>query len=203
MYSSQTDFELIADGLSNGGYAVTNDFLNEKEVGAILQMDAFRRGLSEFKKAGIGQTASKQINESVRGDFIHWTDRATAPPPLLGFLSKIDALVSFLNRSLFLSLKDFEMHMTVYPPGTYYKRHLDQFKANDHRKLSVICYLNENWKDEHGGQLRVYLQNEHKDILPVAGRLVCFRSDQVEHEVLPATRERFSLTGWMLDQKIL
>jgi SM-20-related protein len=29
---------------------------------------------------------------------------------------------------------------------------------------------------------------------------VCFRSDQIEHEVLPATRERLSLTGWMLDQ---
>jgi SM-20-related protein len=202
MYSSQTDFERVADGLAELGYAVLDHFLNENEVNAILQLDTFRHGLSEFKKAGIGQSASRQINESVRGDFIHWIDRATAPEPLLVYLSKMEALVSFLNQSLFLSLKDFEMHMTVYPPGSSYKRHLDQFKANDHRKLSVICYLNKGWKDEHGGQLRMHFQNEHKDILPIAGRLVCFRSDQLEHEVLPATRERLSLTGWMLDQKI-
>ena len=202
MYSPQTDFEPVADGLANHGYAVIDHFLNEKEVESVLQLDNFQRGLAEFKKAGIGQSASKQINERVRGDFIQWIDRETAPEALLAYLAKIDALILFLNQNLFLSLKDFEMHMTVYPIGSYYKRHLDQFKANDHRKLSVICYLNENWKEEHGGQLRMHLQNEHKDFLPVAGRLVCFRSDQVQHEVLPATRERLSLTGWMLDQKI-
>jgi len=203
MYSPQTDFEPVADGLANQGYAVIDRFVNEKEVESVLQLDNFKKGLSEFKKAGIGQSASKQINESVRGDFIQWIDRNTAPAALLPYISKIDALILFLNQSLFLSLKDFEMHMTVYPVGSYYKRHLDQFKEDDHRKLSVICYLNENWKEEHGGQLRMHVQDNPIDILPLAGRLVCFRSDQVEHEVLPATRERLSLTGWMLDQKIL
>lgn len=202
MNSSQTDFEPVADGLANHGYAVIDHFLNEKEVESILMLDTFRLGLSEFKKAGIGQSASKQINESIRGDFIQWIDANTAPQALLPYLSKIKALILFLNQSLFLSLKDFEMHMTVYPTGSYYKRHLDQFKADDHRKLSVICYLNQSWSEEHGGQLRMHFKNEYKDFLPLAGRLVCFRSDQVEHEVLPATRERLSLTGWMLDQKI-
>ena len=105
-----------------------------------------------------------------------------------------------INRSLYLSLKDYEIHMTVYPVGSFYRRHLDQFKKDDHRKLSVICYLNEGWEEEHGGQLRIYRTNGPLDILPVAGRLVCFRSDQLEHEVLPATRERLSVTGWILDQ---
>jgi SM-20-related protein len=90
--------------------------------------------------------------------------------------------------------------MTIYPPGSYYKRHLDQFKKDDHRKLSVICYLNENWKEEEGGQLRIYLPDKDIDVLPIAGRLVCFRSDQLEHEVLRATRPRLSITGWILDQ---
>jgi len=202
MNSLQTDFEPVADGLANHGYAVIDHFLNEKEVKSILQLPEFHKGLAAFKKAGIGQSISKQINESVRGDYIQWIDRMTAPNALLTYLSRIDDLILFLNQSLFLSLKDFEMHMTVYPAGSFYKRHLDQFKTNDHRKLSVICYLNENWEDEHGGQLRMHLQNEFKDISPLAGRLVCFRSDQVEHEVLPATRERLSLTGWMLDQKM-
>jgi SM-20-related protein len=108
--------------------------------------------------------------------------------------------MQYINQTLFLSLKDYEIHMTVYPVGSYYKRHLDQFKKDDHRRLSVICYLNEDWRDEHGGQLRIYLPGGPIDILPISGRIVCFRSDQLEHEVLPATRERFSLTGWMLDQ---
>jgi SM-20-related protein len=46
----------------------------------------------------------------------------------------------------------------------------------------------------------MYVPDGPVDILPLAGRLVCFRSDQIEHEVLPATRERLSLTGWLLDQ---
>ena len=90
--------------------------------------------------------------------------------------------------------------MTVYPPGSFYKRHLDQFSTDDHRRLSVISYLNKDWKENYGGQLRVYLPDGAKDFFPSAGRLVCFRSDMIEHEVLPATHERLSLTCWMLDQ---
>jgi SM-20-related protein len=107
----------------------------------------------------------------------------------------------FINRSLFLSLKDVELHTTVYPAGAYYKRHLDQFKAGDHRKLSVICYLNKDWTDALGGQLRLYIKGGIIDVLPLAGRLVCFRSDNIEHEVLPSRKERLSVTGWMLDQE--
>src|SRR5690606_19417075 len=103
------------------------------------------------------------------------------------------------NQSLFLSLKDYEVHMTVYPPGAFYKRHLDQFSREDHRKLSVICYLNHDWLPDYGGQLRMWLSDKAIDVLPVSGRLVCFRSDLIEHEVLPATLPRLSITGWILD----
>jgi SM-20-related protein len=109
-------------------------------------------------------------------------------------------VIAFVNQSLFLSLKDCEVHQTIYPIGSFYKRHLDQFKKDDHRKLSVICYLNKEWKEADGGQLRMFIGTESRDILPLAGRLVCFRSDLLEHEVLPATRERLSLTGWLIDK---
>jgi SM-20-related protein len=36
---------------------------------------------------------------------------------------------------------------------------------------------------------------EH-DVVPAGGCLVVFLSGEVPHEVLPATRERLSLTGW-------
>ncbi|HNR73155.1 MAG TPA: 2OG-Fe(II) oxygenase [Cyclobacteriaceae bacterium] len=191
---------MLADGLAEHGYAVIDHFLLPGEVQAILQLDEFQNGLLQFKKAGIGQQQEKQINESIRGDYIQWIDRNTAPPPLQVYLEKLNTLMGFVNQTLYLSLKDYEVHLTQYPPGTFYKRHLDQFKKDDHRKLSAICYLNPNWKTMEGGQLRLYLQNKTEDVLPEAGRLVCFRSDLLEHEVLPATRPRLSLTGWLLDQ---
>lgn len=191
---------LVADGLAENGFAIIDDFLSPHEVQSILQLDEFKNGLLQFKKAGIGKLQDKQINEAIRGDYIQWVDRTSAPPSIQAYLAKLNELISFVNQSLFLSLKDYEVHMTIYPPGSYYKRHLDQFKKDDHRKLSVICYLNENWKEDEGGQLRIYLPEKHMDVLPVAGRLVCFRSDQLEHEVLAATRPRLSLTGWILDQ---
>lgn len=195
-------FESIADGLAEHGYAVSDQFLNAAEVKAILQSGDFNDSIQRFKKAGIGKKQEAQINEAIRGDYIHWLDRETSSAAVGVYLNRLNDLTQFLNHALFLSLKDVEVHLTVYPPGTFYKRHLDQFKKDDHRKLSVICYLNENWNDESGGQLRMHLEKGSIDIFPVSGRLVCFRSDQIEHEVVAATRERLSITGWMLDQLV-
>ncbi len=191
---------LVADGLAENGFAIIDDFLSHSEVQAILELDEFKNGMLQFKKAGIGKLQDKQINEAIRGDYIQWVDRTSALPSIQTYLSRLNELISFVNRNLFLSLKDYEVHMTIYPEGSYYKRHLDQFKKDDHRKLSVICYLNENWQENEGGQLRIYSPEKSIDVQPLAGRLVCFRSDQLEHEVLPATRPRLSLTGWILDQ---
>ncbi|MBX2964798.1 MAG: 2OG-Fe(II) oxygenase [Cyclobacteriaceae bacterium] len=192
-------FEAIADGLAEHGYAVINQFLSQHEVDAILKLEDLR-DMANMKRAGIGNSQSLQIQEGIRGDYINWLDRETAPQPVKVYLTRLDELIMFINQSLYLSLKDYEVHFTKYPPGTFYKRHLDQFKSDDHRKLSAILYLNENWKEDEGGALRMYLQDKTLDILPEAGRLVCFRSDKIEHEVLPATRERLSITGWLLDR---
>jgi SM-20-related protein len=195
-------FDPIADGLAETGYAVVDNFLTASEVDAILDLDIFREGIVNFRKAGIGKETQLQINEAIRGDYIRWIDKNVAPPAAKVYTDRLHGLCEYLNQSLFLSLKDYEIHFTIYPAGSYYKRHLDQFKKDDHRKLSVICYLNKNWNETHGGQLRMYLSDSVIDFLPLSGRLVCFRSDQIEHEVLPATRERLSLTGWMLDQLV-
>lgn len=63
--------------------------------------------------------------------------------------------------------------------------------------VSLVLYLNDAWLPEQGGELRLYLdERRHQDVLPLGGSLVCFLSGQLPHEVLPATRERLSLTGW-------
>ena len=196
----ESQFEFIADGLAGQGFAVCDEFLAADEARAILNLDYFKKGVETFQKAGIGKKQDLQINESIRGDYIHWLDKENAPEAAKVYLNRLSQLIDYLNRSLYLSLKDFEVHLTIYPPGSYYKRHLDQFRSDDHRKLSVICYLNPDWKEEDGGQLRMYPASGQLDIQPVMGRLVCFRSDRIEHEVLPATRDRRSITGWILDQ---
>lgn len=200
-------FDAIADELAARGYAIADQFLSQIEVRAILSLENFQAGTALFRKAGIGKHQQHQINESIRGDYIQWLDKSTAPASVSVYLSKIDQLTQYLSQTLFLSLKDHEIHMTIYPVGTFYKRHLDQFRKDDHRKLSIICYLNEDWKEEQGGQLRLYLPASGEasantpaeasalDIFPIAGRLVCFRSDLLEHEVLPATRQRLSSYG--------
>ena len=198
---SESAFETVADNLAGEGYAIVDNFLSDKETEQLIQLDEFQNGLLHLRKAGVGQQTDFRINESVRGDYIRWVDKTTAVPPLKLYIDRLSDMMRFINRSLFLSLKDIELHMTVYPAGAYYKRHLDQFKPGDHRKLSVICYLNNDWADDLGGQLRMYLKEGMKDVLPIAGRLVCFRSDEIEHEVLPSKKERLSLTGWMLDQE--
>ena len=59
-----------------------------------------------------------------------------------------------------------------------------------------MLYLNESWSAGDGGALRLHLPAGQQDVLPRAGTLVAFLSGRFEHEVLPARRERLSLTGW-------
>jgi SM-20-related protein len=59
-----------------------------------------------------------------------------------------------------------------------------------------VLYLNEGWRAEDGGALRLYLPDGPHDVSPCAPTLVAFLSERFEHEVLPARRERLSLTGW-------
>jgi SM-20-related protein len=197
MTQIQNHFETIANGLADRGFASIDQFLSSEEVKSLLLVKPFSDG--SLRPAGIGKTV-KQVNEGIRGDHIHWIDKETEELPLKLFMDRLDALRLSLNQNLYLSLKDYEGHLACYPKGTFYKRHLDQFKTDDHRKISVIMYLNENWHETDGGQLRLYLDEGHLDISPDGGKLVCFRSDVIEHEVLPAGRERLSITGWFLDQ---
>ncbi|MCC9169129.1 2OG-Fe(II) oxygenase [Pontibacter harenae] len=198
-------FELLADRLSEDGYAVIDNFISIQQVRDLLEVLNHHQEQGTFKKAGIGTADQFQVDKQVRGDYIRWIEPSQALPPTRVFLNRMDELMRYINRTCYLGLKDYEFHFTVYPPGTIYQRHIDQFQINDHRQLSCILYLNEDWLPEHGGKLRLYLpkedgSEEEIDVLPVAGRLACFRSNLLPHEVLPATRHRYSLTGWLKDQ---
>lgn len=206
--NTATHFESLVDGLVQYGYAVADHFLSPPEV-ALLRQEADRMfGTGAFSPAGVGKGDDYQRNLTVRGDLIRWVDRSNLPPSCHFFPERMEAFIQYVNQTCYLGIREAEMHFAVYPAGTFYKRHLDVFRKVQSRKLSVICYLNDDWTSEEGGQLRMYVPQEDGtettvDILPVAGRLVCFRSEIFEHEVLPANRPRYSLTGWLVDDRPL
>lgn len=114
-------------------------------------------------------------------------------------LDGLEALRLELNRDLQLGLFELEAHYARYPAGAAYKRHTDQPQGRGRRRMSLVIYLNEDWDAACGGQLRLHGGHAGPvDVLPLAGRLVCFLSQGREHEVLPSTRVRWSVTGWLL-----
>jgi SM-20-related protein len=153
-----------------------------------------------LRAAGVGTGERYRLAGDVRGDQIRWLEATPVSLPQQDALSRLDALRRTLNRELQLGLFEFEGHFALYPPGTGYRRHHDQHRGARVRVLSCVLYLNSDWKAEDEGQLRLYLDQadpgDYCDVLPEGGKLVCFLSERFWHEVLPAQRERLSLTGW-------
>jgi SM-20-related protein len=109
----------------------------------------------------------------------------------------VTAFIDYLNQTCYTGINDFEFHYAFYEAGSFYQRHLDQFRADLGRKFSLVTYLNDNWSDDDGGKLSLYLQDRDVSIFPYGGRSVFFKSDEVEHEVHLAGRSRISIAGWL------
>lgn len=201
--SLKTEAHRACQLLGERGYLVIDHFLSEPETTAIARYAEQLYAGDKMKKAGIGTAHLHRVNENVRGDRIRWIDPHTQPASVQVYMERIKEFSRLLNRNCFLGLKDFELHFACYPPGTFYEKHIDQLQINGARILSCVFYLNNNWTPEQGGQLRIYPEDPELppvDITPEAGRLALFLSSTVYHEVLPVQQERFSITGWMLNQ---
>jgi SM-20-related protein len=190
--------ESIADEVAAQGYAVTPDFLFVTEVAELASDLRTLQQSGEMRGAGVGKDA--EVTNNVRGDFIHWLEESSASPAQQVYLQRLEELRLAINQTLYLGLFEFEGHFASYPPGAFYRKHLDQFQHDSQRALSCILYLNDSWLEESGGQLRMYLDENddtvYRDIQPRGGTLVTFLSARYWHEVLPARRERLSITGW-------
>jgi SM-20-related protein len=189
--------ESIVAALAGPGWCIAPGFLDESETASLREECRQAHAAGGFHPAGVGQGLARMVSE-IRGDHVLWIEEDQAGPAMKAVLAKLEALRQTVNQVLFLGLFDVELHFAVYPPGTGYQRHLDRFRDDDRRSLTVILYLNEDWAREDGGLLRFWPEEngDAREIVPVGGTLVTFLSDQFWHEVLPARRERLSLTGW-------
>jgi len=192
-------FEYLIQGLLNNKYAYSDDFFNANTVSGLRNNIHRLNETAGMQAAGLGNSTEYQKNTLIRGDKIRWIETKNEDKYETLFLKKVGNFINHLNKTCYTSINAFESHYASYEQKSFYKRHLDQFKNDKGRKFSIILYLNENWQKEDGGLLSLYPEGEEqKDISPIGGRLVFFRSDEMEHEVHPSfTRNRISIAGWL------
>ncbi len=187
----------VIDALAEHGWCVVPDYISQPQARQLAHEALQLQQANALGRAGISKGAGRTVNPEIRGDAILWLEEPHITDTQRDYLARLEQLRLAANAGLQLGLFDFEGHLAMYPPGSFYRKHLDRFQSDSLRTLTAILYLNEDWRVEDGGQLRVYTgDDDYFDVLPQAGTLMTFLTDGVWHEVLPATRERISITGW-------
>lgn len=186
----------IDAGLTVDGISVQDGILAPARIRDLVDCANLRRERRDFAAARIGGDGGLQRRAEIRGDSICWI-----VPPLLPaeqiLLQDLENLRLDLNAQAWLGLFELELHYAWYPPGAGYARHVDQPQGRAQRRVSLVLYLNEGWVPGAGGELRLFdPAGGHRDIEPVAGRLVCFLTPGREHAVLATRRDRLSISGW-------
>ena len=197
------DFTIITETMAEQGYIVLTDFI-AADLTEQLHQHVSTLPESAFNTAKIGRQQSVQQLETVRNDKTAWLSNAY--PVEQAYLDTMDTLRTQLNRQLFLGLRDFEAHFAHYPPGHFYQRHVDAFKGQSNRVISSVFYLNPDWSEQDQGQLVLYQPDgevQIQTVMPMMGTLVLFLSEQFPHEVLPARRDRYSISGWFRTDTVL
>ncbi|MWV11094.1 2OG-Fe(II) oxygenase [Pseudomonas sp. R-28-1W-6] len=186
----------IIDDLARQGWSRQEHFLPDSLTRELARECRKRAEKGALAPAGVGRGDALAVREGIRGDRIQWLE-AGQHAACDRYLAAMDELRAALNQAFFLGLADYESHFALYPPGSFYQKHLDRFRDDDRRTVSAVFYLNQAWQADQGGALRLYPPGgEALDVLPQSGTLLLFMSAELPHEVLPASRERLSLTGW-------
>ena len=195
----------LMDQLAQDGFAISHNLFSLelcRELKLELECLVTQNSL---QKASIGHAQSKQIQQSIRGDFIHWLpDLEKLKSSEISSAWKqaslnLETLQKLFNASLYLGLQRFESHFAFYPPGAGYQKHYDNHLGHNSRKITFILYLND-WMPKNKGELIIYSEADPEKVLkkiePQIGTFVLFRSEVFPHEVVASCENRYSLTGW-------
>lgn len=187
----------VIDAIATRDYAIAPDFIDDATVAALRSRALALDEAGLFSPAAIGRGPGRAARADIRGDRVCWLDPSACDPAERSLFARLDALRLAVNGTLHLGLFELEGHYAIYPAGRGYARHVDRFRDEDSRVLSIVVYLNEEWHAEDGGALRLHRpRGRTLDVAPRSGTLAAFLSDRVAHEVIPATRPRISIAGW-------
>jgi len=190
------DLDSVLDTLADKGWVVIPHALPAELVQQLRDTCLAVWDAGRFHEAATGRAAGQARRAEIRSDSVLWLDQVADAPAVQAYNAAMDDIMHAVNRGLYLGLAELESHFAVYPTGAFYKKHLDRFRDDDARVLSSVLYLNADWSEDDGGALRLHLPAGCHDIAPRAGTLALFLSAEIEHEVLPAARERLSIAGW-------
>ncbi len=192
----------IVDAVSSKGWYFGNGLFGAALCNSLYyELLSISQHKQAFRKAKVGHKLDNTLDMSIRNSHINWID--TQNPSLIQkeYLDIIGKLMSVLKRELYLPMNSFEAHFAIYQSTGFYKKHVDSFHGVHSRLISIVLYLNEDWPENSGGELVIYNESNPTQIdfkgYPRMGSFAIFLSQKIFHEVLPTTRIRFSLSGWM------
>ncbi len=193
----ETIFNCLIDSYIADKVGLAQDFLTLPLAARLKENLRALYSENLLKAAGIGNDALLTQNQLVRSDKIYWLDPGHQDPGEDDFFALMDIFVRHLNSTCYTGITGYEFHYALYESGSFYKRHLDQFRSDKSRAFSMIMYLNADWVKNDGGELCIYHEDHVQTIEPLNGACVFFKSSELEHEVLITNQPRLSITGWL------
>lgn len=186
----------IAEELKLTGFCVCPDFIGKSLLSEIRLDFKSLQSSGDFHLAGIGQGETRHREASIRLDETCWLNPESSSRTQKALWRKLDALKKAFNRRLFLNIQKFDGHYAFYPKNGFYRRHRDSLPLKNDRIVSLVIYLNDHWISSDGGRLRIFENEGFRDVDPIGGTLVCFMSEDFDHEVQESNVSRCSFTGW-------
>lgn len=208
---------LIISGLSTNKYAVVDNLLGS------AALEDMRKEAEALYRNGDMIISQSTKYDKTSGEVTSYDKKNVYSCQLMGSemyfhaprlheyiysLSKI--MIPLINNNFQLASLSNTMSSTKLAvctgDGSRYDKHYDN-TGTDSRKLTVLYYLNPNWREELHGEFRIYQTKSDKtiethDIEPIGDRLLCFWADELVHSVLESfcfnnNDHRYALTLWL------
>ncbi|MDA0782830.1 MAG: 2OG-Fe(II) oxygenase [Rickettsiales bacterium] len=194
--SQPSDFNIdyVCNRIEQTGFAHIKNLFPESLLKSLYKEIKDLDENRQLQPAGIGRGNAHTVIKSVRRDKIHWIEGSTLAQCRLN--EALEDIRVDINRRLMLGLFDIESHFAVYREGGFYKKHLDRFKGQKNRVLSMVIYLNPKWRKSDGGLLNVFTNENILSVMPQWGNVVIFLSESILHEVTVTKCSRYSIATW-------
>lgn len=195
--NNKTNFELIEFGKQNHDAYVNANPFPSGYYDNLFNPELLREIIAEFPEIGKAKEDIHYENPNeqkfaTKGEnrfgpktkeFIHYLNSQ----PFLEFLQQLTGIKETLIPDPYLEGGGFHQ----IKPGGYLKMHVDFHKhklTNLDRRLNILVYLNEDWKEEYGGHFELWEKDMSKcvtKILPSFNRLAMFSTTDYSWHGLP------------------